>query len=72
MTLIRFDYYVAQRGKYPWMAAVKFTSNGRVGGCGATLIGSSWAVTAAHCGTIHSIVLGEHDISGVDSLDTNR
>ena len=40
--------------------------------CGATLIASKWAITAAHCGKcvdddcdrITSIVLGVNDISG--------
>ena len=61
-----------QRGKYPWVAAVRFTVPGV---CGATLIASRWAVTAAHCavpGQITSLVLGEHDITGIDALDINR
>ena len=49
----------------------------RPGGCAATLIASNWAVTAAHCiPTLSflakwtmSIVLGEHDISGIDESD---
>jgi len=62
------------RGKYPWIAAVQFESGDEPGGCGATLIASRWAVTAAHCtfGNITSLVLGEHDITGVDELDINR
>merc|ERR1711994_153921 len=64
------------RGKYPWVAIVTQKNSTKIGGCGATLISSRWAITAAHCVNptrpITSIVLGEHDITGVDSLDINR
>merc|ERR1719376_183146 len=60
-------------GKYPWMAAVANTAGAF---CGATLIASRWAITAAHCttvGTIAGVVLGEHDIStSMDAQDGNR
>ena len=71
-----------QRGKYPWIAAVNFNGNtgSRPGGCAATLVAANWAVTAAHCiprpyflaKFLMSIVLGEHDISSIDSSDTLR
>jgi len=62
------------RGKYPWIASLTFNNGDQTGGCGGTLIASRWVVTAAHCtvASITSVVLGEHDISGVDDLDTNR
>ena len=66
--LIHIPYFKfsqnAQRGKYPWIAAINFRGNTgdpsqkkfsksilgkRPGGCAATLIAANWAVTAAHC-----------------------
>ena len=62
----------SQRGKYPWIAPL-IHNYYQIGACAATLIASTWAVTAAHCavlnGNITSIVLGEHDIPGIDALD---
>jgi len=67
------------RGKYPWIAALKYWGDGEksLGGCGATLIASRWAITAAHC--MHSpthpplsIVLGQHNITDSGDLDKNR
>ena len=47
-----------------------------VGGCGASLIASKWAITAAHCNEkihkktgkrmlITAIIIGQQDISGI-------
>jgi len=76
------------RGRYPWIASVTWSSRPRpkkYGGCGATLIASRWAITAGHCNYLYKdppgihiddpiryIVLGEHNISTIDALDTNR
>merc|ERR1712038_176762 len=61
-------------GVYPWIAALSY--GGDLGGCSATLVSSTWAVTAAHCifsSGPTSLVLGEHDLSSAnDADDTNR
>jgi len=79
-----YDYIVGGQdvppGKYPWVAAVVFDNRplwSKTYRCGATLIASRWAVTAAHClynnnnWPVTSIVLGEHDIRYTDD-DKNR
>jgi len=55
----------AVRGSWPWQILMKF--GGRAG-CGGTLVGSQWVITAAHCvyrreayPYMFSIVAGEHD-----------
>ena len=71
LTLIPF-----QAGKYPWIAAFKFSGQ-NPGGCAGTLVAAKWVVTAAHCldGVTKAnlkIILGEYDLSSAtDSADTN-
>merc|ERR1712116_68220 len=70
-------------GKYPWIMAMSFgsTDGSNPGGCGATLVATNWAITAAHCVVDSgfttkdslSLVLGEFDLSSsTDSNDGNR
>merc|ERR1711976_257530 len=60
-------------GEYPWMVALENTS--RFHFCGASLIGTEWVMTAAHCidGNIPPyvvVVLGQHDRSGTEGQQT--
>lgn len=53
---------------YPWMAMLQNETGAWV--CGGTLVSSRYVLTAAHCGTIVLVRLGENDVNKTEDCNT--